>query len=142
MKLTLKRINLNHNYTSGELYIDNNYFCETLEDPNRDYNKNGIFDNEEKKIYGNTCIPYGIYEVKVSYSPKFKRYLPEILNVNSFTGIRIHRGNYVRDTSGCILVGEKVENGVLKNSTVYETQLTDIIRKVETKGEKVLLEIL
>lgn len=141
MTLTLKRTDLNHNYTSGDLYIDGSYFCKTLEDPNRDYNKNGIFDNGEQKIYGNTCIPYGNYKVIVSYSPKFKRELPEVLNVHQFTGIRFHRGNYVRDTEGCILVGEKVEKGVLKNSTPYETELTRKIKEASLR-ENIILEIL
>ena len=81
-------------YTSGVLFIDDKKFCETLEDVNRDINRNGKFDNGEAKIYGDTCIPYGKYKVTVTYSPKFKRELPEILGVNSFSGIRIHRGNY------------------------------------------------
>ena len=141
MKLTLKRIILNPNYTVGELYIDNIYFSSTLEDPNRDYNKNGVFDGEEKKVYGNTCIPYGTYEVILSYSPKFKRILPEVLKVDQFTGIRFHRGNYVKDTEGCILVGEKVENGVLKNSTPYEEKLVEELKKAVDKKENIALEI-
>ena len=141
MKLTLKRTKLDHNYTAGELYIDNVYFSSTLEDPNRDYNKNGIFDGGENKVYGNTCIPYGTYEVILSYSPKFKRILPEVLKVDQFTGIRFHRGNYVRDTEGCILVGEKVENGVLKNSTPFEEKLIAELQKAIDRKENILLEI-
>ena len=82
-------------YTKGILSIDNNKFCETLEDINRDLNRNSKFDNGEIKVYGETCIPYGTYKVRVSYSPKFKRELPEILNVNNFSGVRIHRGNKI-----------------------------------------------
>lgn len=81
-------------YTKGMLYINDVFFCETLEDVNRDKNKNGIFDLGEKKVYGETCIPYGTYKVIISYSPKFKRELPEILDVQHFTGVRMHRGNY------------------------------------------------
>lgn len=141
MKLTLKRTKLDNNYTAGELYIDNVYFSSTLEDPNRDYNKNGIFDGGESKVYGNTCIPYGTYEVILSYSPKFKRILPEVLKVDQFTGIRFHRGNYTKDTEGCILVGEKVENGVLKNSTPYEERLIEELKKATDRKESITLEI-
>ena len=56
MKLTLRRTELNDRYTAGELFLNDEYFCRTLEDPNRDSNKNGIFDNGEKKIYGNSII--------------------------------------------------------------------------------------
>ena len=111
MNLTLKRLNLTPNYTEGELYVNGVYFCKTLEDTNRDLNKNGQFDNNEKKVYGETCIPYGKYKVILSYSPKFKRELPEILEVPDFQGIRIHRGNKISDTLGCVLCGEKVKNG-------------------------------
>lgn len=93
MELKLLRIEF-PTYTKGMLYINNTFFCETLEDINRDKNKNGKFDLGEKKIYGDTCIPYGTYKVIISYSPKFKRELPEILNVPEFTGVRMHRGNY------------------------------------------------
>ena len=126
MNLTLKRLNLTPNYTEGELYVNGVYFCKTLEDTNRDLNKNGQFDNNEKKVYGETCIPYGKYKVILSYSPKFKRELPEILEVPDFQGIRIHRGNKISDTLGCVLCGEKVKNGYLSNSTPYEIKLVEL----------------
>ena len=65
MELKLLRIEL-PTYTKGMLYINNTFFCETLEDINRDKNKNGKFDLGEKKIYGDTCIPYGTYKVTIS----------------------------------------------------------------------------
>ena len=92
MKLLLKRIALRDTYTIGKIYIDGEYFCDTLEDKVRDLNKNGVFDGDEKKVYGETAIPYGTYKVILSYSPKFKRILPELLDVPCFTGIRIQGG--------------------------------------------------
>jgi hypothetical protein len=94
--LELKRIFLGREATIGELYIDGVYLCDTLEDKVR---PDGV------KIMGETAIPGGIYDVKLTHSPKFKRVLPEILNVPGFTAIRIHSGNTVKDTEGCILVG-------------------------------------
>lgn len=129
MKLLLKRIALRDNYTIGRLYIDGKYFCDTLEDKVRDLNKNGVFDGNEKKVYGETAIPYGIYQVIVNYSPKFKRELPRLLNVNSFDGILIHRGNTAKDTAGCILVGENKAIGKVINSTPYELKLTETLKK-------------
>ena len=104
MNIVLKRIALRDTYTIGKLYIDGKYICDTVEDKVRDINKNGKFDEGEKKVYGQTAIPYGTYEVKWTYSPRFKKYMPEILNVPSFSGIRIHSGNTAADSLGCIIV--------------------------------------
>ena len=142
MNLTLKRLNLTPNYTEGELYVNGVYFCKTLEDTNRDLNKNGQFDNSEKKVYGETCIPYGKYKVILSYSPKFKRELPEILEVPDFQGIRIHRGNKISDTLGCILCGEKVKNGYLSNSTPYEIKLVELFKQAKSRNEESFIEII
>lgn len=142
MNLTLKRLNLTPNYTEGELYVNGVYFCKTLEDTNRDLNKNGQFDNNEKKVYGETCIPYGKYKVILSYSPKFKRELPEILEVPDFQGIRIHRGNKISDTLGCVLCGEKVKNGYLSNSTPYEIKLVELLKQANLRNEESFIEIL
>ncbi|RGN50927.1 MULTISPECIES: DUF5675 family protein [unclassified Bacteroides] len=131
MKLLLKRIALRDTYTIGKIYIDGEYFCDTLEDKVRDLNKNGVFDGDEKKVYGETAIPYGTYKVILSYSPKFKRILPELLDVPCFTGIRIHRGNTEKDTAGCLLVGENKVRGKVLNSTYWEKKL---IEKLEGKN--------
>jgi hypothetical protein len=106
MKLTLKRIALRPTYTIGKLYIDDVYFCDTIEDTVRDINKNGKFDNGEKKVHSKTAIPYGNYEIKWTYSPRFKKYTPQLMNVPSFEGIRIHAGNTSSDTEGCLILGE------------------------------------
>ena len=142
MNLTLKRLNLTPNYTEGELYVNGVYFCKTLEDTNRDLNKNGQFDNNEKKVYGETCIPYGKYKVILSYSSKFKRELPEILKVPNFQGIRIHRGNKISDTLGCVLCGEKVKNGYLSNSTPYEIKLVELFKQAKSRNEESFIEII
>lgn len=120
MKLTLKRIFLGTDYTIGKLYIDGEYFCDTLEDTVRD-----------EKIPGETAIPCGIYDVVVNMSNKFKRKLPLLLNVPNFTGIRIHRGNTAKDTEGCILVGENREKGKVLNSTKYELELVRILKDAQ-----------
>lgn len=128
-------------YTIGNLYINNKFFCNTLEDKNRDLNKNGKFDNGETKVYANTCIPFGIYNVILTVSPKFKRKLPRLLNVPSFEGILIHRGNTNADTAGCILVGENKVVGKVINSTGYELKLVELIDDATHRGESVTIEI-
>lgn len=140
MKITLKRIALKNTYTIGKLYIDGEYFCDTLEDKVRDINKNGVFDNGEKKIYGETAIPYGTYNVKWTYSNKFKKYMPLIENVPSFAGIRIHAGNSSANTCGCILVGENKAVGKVLNSKNTVNKLYPIIQNACKKGS-VTIEI-
>jgi len=102
MELLVKRIYLAPDYTIGKLSINGVYFCDTLEDTNRDINKDGKFDNNEAKVFSKTCIPFGKYEVTMTYSNHFKRVLPLLINVPSFAGVRIHSGNDVEDTEGCI----------------------------------------
>ena len=141
MKLKLHRKWMKPDYVIGNLYINGTLFCNTLEDPNRDLNKNGKFDNGETKVYGNTCIPFGKYKIVITYSAKFKRELPLLLKVPSFEGIRIHRGNTTKDTLGCILVGENKKKGMVLNSTPYELKLTSLIKEAIAKGEECFIEI-
>ena len=74
------------------------YKCYTLEDPIR-----------EKKVWGDTAIPAGTYNVVVSFSNRFKKDLPEVQSVPNYAGVRIHGGNDKEDTHGCILVGTQLQ---------------------------------
>src|SRR5690348_2405952 len=94
MKLKLIREEFTDESTIGRLYVDDVFECYILEDVVRD-----------EKIQNETAIPYGTYEVEITYSPKFGRYLPMLLNVPNYTGIRIHPGNTAKDTDGCLLTG-------------------------------------
>lgn len=114
MKLLLKRQLLNDKYTLGELFIDDKHFCYSVEDKDRDINKDGDLDDKgEEKVYGETAIPKGTYKVIISMSNRFKKLMPEVLNVKGFAGIRIHAGNTSLDSHGCIIVGTtRTPNGV------------------------------
>jgi hypothetical protein len=105
MIVTVKRTFKGTEYTIGKLYIDGQYFCDTLEDTVR-----------KEKIAGKTAIPAGKYHVKKTYSPRFKTILPEIQNVPGFTGVRIHSGNTAKDTDGCLLLGLNKIKGAVINS--------------------------
>lgn len=128
MKMQLKRIAKRDNYTIGRLYIDGEYFCDTLEDKVRDLTK-------EAKVYGKTAIPEGTYEVTLRVqSPRFsqkrqydfcKGYLPRLLNVPQFEGVLIHVGNTASDTDGCILVGKNKMRGMVTESTDTFRRLYD-----------------
>lgn len=141
MKLELERRFLGESYTIGSLSIDGKKFCDTLEDKVRDLNKNGVFDGDEKKVYGETAIPYGTYDVVVDYSPKFKRELPRLQNVRHFEGILIHRGNTAEDSAGCILVGENKVKGKVINSTPYEKELVRILKEAQDRKEPITIKI-
>ena len=140
MKLKLNRIALRKTYTIGKLYIDGKYFCDTLEDTVMDTNKSGKFDNGEKKVKGKTAIPYGTYEIKWTYSPRFKKYTPQLMNVPQCEGIRIHAGNSSTDAEGCLLLGENKKVGMVLNSRATINKFYPIIKEACSKG-KVTIEI-
>lgn len=152
MELKLKRIALKKEYTIGRLYIDGKYFCDTLEDTVRDLNKNGKFDNGEKKIAGLTAIPYGKYEVTLKVrSPRYSKvqkymdfcggYMPRLLKVLDFEGILIHPGNTAKDTDGCVLVGKNTVVGKLTDSFNTWKKLYLLMKSVSAKGEKIFIII-
>lgn len=134
MELKLNRIFLGSSATIGELYIDKKYIADTLEDRVRP---------EGEKVYGKTAIPEGTYEVKLTYSPRFKKILPEILNVPNFSGIRIHTGNSSKDTEGCILVGtwdgEKEDR--VGSSKIAFDKLMALLEEATNNKEKVTITV-
>ena len=147
MELVLKRIAKKKGYTIGKLYIKEEvldeystgekltYLCDTLEPQWRDYAKGA------RKIKGKSAIPEGRYPVVITYSPKFKMWLPLLVNVPKFEGIRIHAGNSVKDTQGCILVGENRVVAVVLNSRKCVELVKQKIVEAKDKGEGVWIEI-
>ena len=135
MKLEVKRITLTDSYTIGQLFVDGQYFCDTLEDTVRDLT------NIKDKVYGRTAIPVGTYTVIRDYSGHFKKLLPHILDVPYFSGVRIHSGNDVEDTNGCILVGMYHRAGYISNSRETMEKLMKILSDVVNKGEKITITI-
>lgn len=129
MELLLKRRYRNDKYTIGDLYINGVWFSNVLEDTDRGLSSDMTEEEIQKiKIYGKTAIPKGRYKIEVTYSPKFKRYLPILLNVKGFSGIRIHSGNTAEDTLGCLLVGYNKVKGQVINSRVTSDKLTALLR--------------
>ena len=111
------------------------YFCDTLEPTWRDYQHGA------RKIPGTSAIPEGRYAVVISWSPRMQQWLPILLGVPMFTGIRIHAGNTANDTEGCILVGENRKVGMVVNSRIWLKRLKDRIVEAKERGEAVWLTI-
>lgn len=89
----------------------------------------------KKKIKGKTAIPTGTYEVVITYSNRFKRQLPLLLNVKGYSGIRIHSGNTPKDTEGCLLVGQNKMIGKVINSKDTFNKLFKILQERSSKGK-------
>lgn len=126
-------------YCIGKLYIDGVYFCDTIEDTDR-----GLDDKMKeseilkKKVKGQTAIPTGVYNVYITWSPKYKNPMPLIDNVKGYSGIRIHSGNTAKDTEGCLIVGKNKEVGKVLESRVTYNALFKILN---TTDEKIIIDI-
>jgi hypothetical protein len=101
MELLIERKEFYEDCVIGGFYIDGEFAYFTLEDTDR------YLESGNAKIPKETAIPRGKYRVTISYSNRFQKMMPQILDVPQFTGIRIHAGNVVTDTEGCVLIGMK-----------------------------------
>ena len=142
MELKLERKYRSNNYCIDKLYINGKYFSDALEDPDRGLTDTMSLEEIKKiKIKGNTCIPYGTYNITITYSPRFKKNLPLLNNVKGFDGIRIHSGNTPQDTEGCLLLGLNKVKGRVVDSKVTVNKFIDIVQEALNKGEKVTITI-
>jgi len=92
------------------------------------------------KIKGKTAIPAGRYEVVVTRSPRFKRLMPLLLDVEGFDGIRIHGGNSHEDTDGCLLIAKnRISDTYIHGS--LERVITQKILEDAKKGIKSYVHI-
>jgi hypothetical protein len=129
IKLKLIRDTFTDNCTLGKLYVNGEYFCETLEDKDRGLHQDlSVEENTRLKVYGETCIPYGKYKVIVTPSVRLKRTLPLLVNVEGFQGIRIHKGNSKKDTLGCVILGTTRGVDAVYQSTVQEERIVKLLK--------------
>ena len=120
--LTLTRIAKRADYTIGRLEDEmGKRICDTLEPTYRNY-KGG-----ELKVPRKSAVPEGTYPVVVTKSKKFGKYLPLLVGVPGFEGVRIHSGNTVNDTEGCILVGQNLIKGKVLLSRLTLEKLMRLI---------------
>ena len=151
MELTLQRIAKRKDYTIGRLSIGreeveeyrtrtvDDYFCDTLEPTWRDY-QHGAY-----KVKGRSAIPEGRYAVVISYSPRLKQWLPQLIGDHDFNskwqGVRIHAGNTPQDTQGCILVGRNRLVGQVLDSRLWLHRLKQKIVEAKNRGEPVWITV-
>lgn len=146
MELILTRYGFDDVSTVGKITENGILLCYTIEDKDRKLNSSMDAAIIRKiKVDGKTCIPYGRYEINCTYSPRFKKVLPQILGVKGFAGIRIHPGNTNEDTEGCILPGliakySKKNGFYVENSRTAFSSLFDKIGRALLE-EKVFITI-
>jgi hypothetical protein len=133
MKLVLKRKIKTSKTTIGELYLDGNFVCYTLEDIDRNLTAT-MSDTEIKsvKVYGRTAIPRGTYTLKAQISPSNKKRYFYLQNVKGYAGVRIEWGNYANDTKGCILVGNDYQTDSISGSVAAYNTLIAQLNKSKT----------
>ena len=158
MELVLTRIARRKGYTIGRLFIRKKVederlsgegmalLCDTLEPPVLEQKTKTpeyevMSSPERMAALKPFAIPEGHYAVVISWSPKFRQWLPILLGVPGFKGIRIHAGNTVEDTQGCILVGENRQKGMVLNSRTALTRVKQAIVEAKERGESVWITI-
>ena len=143
MKLLLKRKFKGDTYTVGDLFIDGEFFCNTIEDKVRILpllcpdTPQGIACRCKEKKYAETAIPYGTYKITMQHSPKFKRVLPYLHDVPHFLGILIHSGTTDADSAGCIVVG----NNTIKGKVTESRSTSDRLNEILSKEKNITIEI-
>ena len=142
MEIVLDRKYKKDTYTLGEVTIDGVFFSMSLEDKDRGLTQ-AMSEDEimGKKVYGETAIPTGRYEVKLTFSNKFKRILPILLNVKGFDGIRIHRLNTAIESHGCIGLGRNSSIGTITESTRFELKIVSLLQEEEKQGNRSFITI-
>ena len=141
MKLLLERFLTTDKSTIGVLMVDARFACYTLEDPHHDV-----------KIYGETRIPEGKYQLKLrtfgGFNQRYtKRFMAdhfgmlEICDVPGFENVLMHIGNGPEDTEGCVLLGSKAGHNYIYDSTVAYRKVYPTIAHELSTGKEVTLEI-
>ena len=138
MNLRIERLQQDRDVTIGSLSVDEEWKCWTLEDAVREVRGQPV---EDWKIPGQTAIPIGAYRVIVDFSQRFQRQLPLLERVPGFSGVRIHAGNTIGDTEGCILVGNERYAKSIGRSQMALASLMTKLNEAIRKGEPVTLQI-
>jgi hypothetical protein len=142
MELKLIRNIFTNESTIGDLFIDNLFFCYILEDKDRGLSDALSLEQIMRvKVYGKTCIPYGRYEIDWTMSARFKVFMPILLNVKGYAGIRIHKGNTEIDSLGCLLCGTRKKSNMITESTLATKNLYAKIEAAKKQGQRIYITI-
>ena len=153
MEIKVERKWKKDTYTIGNLSINGKYFCNTVEDKDRGLKQTDSLQIiKEKKVYSETAIPVGRYEVVINIvSAKYKAVkwynslcggkMPRLLNVPGFEGILIHPGTTALDSAGCLIVGKNSIKGGVTQSRDYFKKLYKQMEAANKKGEKIYITI-
>lgn len=141
MQLHVVRTTFTDLSSVGELYLNGSFYCYTLEDIDRDLRADmPLVAIRTRKIFAQTAIPTGNYEVILNWSDRFQKQMPLLLRVPGWEGVRIHSGNFPHQTEGCILLGKtKLDNMVGVSNATFAAFMTEIRRAA--KREKIHIEI-
>lgn len=154
MKLKLIRKWKKETYTIGQLYVDDVFFSNTIEDKDRGLSSSmSLTDIKKVKKPGITAIPTGTYSITLDVqSPKYaksktmmefcKAYMPRLKNVPGYDGVLVHPGNSAKDTEGCIIPGKNDKVGWVSNSTTYFKNLYNKMKEARNRKEEITIEII
>ena len=156
MELVVDRKWKKQSYTISNLTIDGKWFCNVLEDKDRNLDSSmSIAKIRELKKPSITAIPKGTYEVTLDViSPKYcnnsfykqvcNGKVPRLLNVKGFEGILIHVGDGPRGadlSSGCLLCGYNKVKGQLRDGKEVFKKLYSLLKEAKSRGEKLTITI-
>ena len=153
LELLLDRKYKKETYTIGNLYVDGEWFCNSLEDKDRGLSQTMPLEEiKETKVYGETAIPTGRYEVRMDivspkyngvkwYKDNFGGRMPRLESVKGFSGILIHSGNTALDSNGCILVGLNKAKGKVLDSRATFQKLWKVLEQARKAGKTIYLTV-
>jgi hypothetical protein len=135
MNLVLNRLESTDTCTPGDLFLDGEVQCHTLEPPR-------YFEGQEN-VHEKCCILPGTYEVVLVHSQKFGRIMPLLVGVPGRSAIEIHQGNVPEDTQGCILVGAyRTTPCEITGSVVAFKALFQKLQLAVSSGNRIWLQVL
>lgn len=155
MKLLVDRKYKKQEYVISNLYVNDEWICNVIEDTDRGLKQSmTVQEIKQKKVRSKTAIPSGTYLITMNViSPKFKKYkfyynnarmgrVPRILDVPGFEGILIHCGKTQFNSAGCLIVGYNTIKGKVTNSEECFIKLYSLLDEANKRGEKIEITIL
>lgn len=124
---------------------DGSFMMLTLEDTDRGLLQGMPLDElVAKKIQGKTAIPLGKYRLDITFSPHFQKNMIQIIDVDGFSGIRVHSGVSSADTDGCVLGGTQsgAKAGEIHGGLIIIPQLKALIASEIAAGQSSFVSII